>query len=164
MIALAIALAIATATATPAAAFENMNWAYEAEPVAKVQHVSHVAKKRTYRKAVKRKSRVYKPLNQTRVLAFEHRDEPPRPVCAGPVRGVGEQYVSEAGAVDRAIKAWQETVRYDLGEGYMDTKNAEDIQFRCTRSSIGEIAGQTFQRCEWQARPCRPMLTNGTAQ
>ena len=160
MIALAIALAIATAT--PAAAFENMTWAYEAAPV--VEQVSHVSKKRTYRKAVKRKSRVYKPLNQTRVLAFEQRDEPPRPVCAGPVRGVGEQYVSEAGAVDRAIKSWQETVRYDLGEGYMDTKNAQDIQFRCTRSSIGEIAGQTFQRCEWKARPCRPMLTNGSAQ
>lgn len=75
--------------------------------------------------------------------------------CRAPVRGVGSQWIGEAGALDAAKKDWRERVRYDYGESFLDMINARDERHRCGRTSIGEVAGQVFHRCEIIARPCK---------
>jgi hypothetical protein len=81
--------------------------------------------------------------------------EEPEKICAGKVRGLGTQWIGEAGALEAAKKDWMERVRYDLGESYLDLSNAEDFVRRCGRVSIGEVAGQVMHRCEITARPCK---------
>jgi tetratricopeptide (TPR) repeat protein/protocatechuate 3,4-dioxygenase beta subunit len=52
------------------------------------------------------------------------------------------------------------TVRFHLGEKYMDLSNARRVVYTCSRSSIKEggvtTLGQTFTRCEIEALPCHP--------
>jgi hypothetical protein len=84
--------------------------------------------------------------------------------CRGPVRGVGTQWVTEEGALDAAIKDWRERTRYDHGEIFVDMTNALDVRKRCGRTSIGEVAGQAFHRCEIIARPCKAEFTDGMAK
>jgi hypothetical protein len=76
-------------------------------------------------------------------------------ICKDKVRGLGTQWVGEAGALEAAKKDWMERVRYDLGESYLDLSNAEDFVRRCGRVSIGEQLGQYMHRCEVIARPCK---------
>ena len=83
----------------------------------------------------------------------------PQPSCLKPVSVVGSQYLNDAGAEDSAKKGWAEAVRFHHGEAFMDMANARDYARRCTRSSIGEVAGQVFFRCEITATPCRPAFT-----
>jgi hypothetical protein len=81
--------------------------------------------------------------------------EEPEKICAGKVRGLGSQWVGEAGALEAAKKDWMERVRYDLGESFLDLSHAEDFVRRCGRTSIGETLGQVLYRCEITARPCK---------
>jgi hypothetical protein len=81
--------------------------------------------------------------------------EEPERICAGKVRGLGTQWIGEAGALEAAKKDWMERTRYDLGEAYIDLSNAEDFVRRCGRTSIGEVAGNVMHRCEIIARPCK---------
>jgi hypothetical protein len=82
-------------------------------------------------------------------------------VCGPPVRGLGTQWIGEEGALDAAKKDFMERVRYDLGESYLDLKNAQDFVSRCGRVSVGEVAGQVMYRCELIATPCKPKFVEG---
>src|SRR3990170_9140788 len=94
----------------------------------------------------------------TRVKAFVKRVEDDRR-CLDVQRGVGTQWVTMDGAEDAAKKDWMETVRYDFGEKFMSIDHAQDYRHACSRSSVGNVAGQVFFRCEVKARPCRaPMV------
>jgi hypothetical protein len=100
----------------------------------------------------------------TRVKAIEQREPEPKKGCLAPVRVVGSQWATEAGAEESAQKAWAEAVRFNAGEAYMDLNNAVGYQKRCGRSSIGEMVGQTLTRCEVDAAPCRPPFTAGASK
>jgi hypothetical protein len=90
------------------------------------------------------------------VRAYVKREDGKKaPQCLTSMRGVGTQWPTEAGAEDAAKKDWMETVRYDHGEKYMSIEQAQDYRHACSRSSIGDVAGQVFYRCEVTARPCR---------
>jgi hypothetical protein len=80
-------------------------------------------------------------------------------LCLAPVSVVGSQHVTENGAEESAVKGWAEQVRFSHGEQFMDINSAEGYAKRCTRSSIGELAGQMLHRCQLVARPCRPALS-----
>lgn len=83
------------------------------------------------------------------------------PICTkGPVAVVGSQYLNEPGAEESAQKAWHEAVRFHYGEAYMDLARAKEYRHRCSRSSIGEVVGQTMHRCEVSAIPCKPAMTS----
>jgi len=84
--------------------------------------------------------------------------------CRGPVRGVGTQWLNEEGALDAAVKDWRERTRYDHGEIFVDMTHALDFRKRCGRTSIGEVAGQVFYRCEVWARPCKAEFSEGVAK
>jgi hypothetical protein len=109
------------------------------------------------RRKVRRHYRRRAPERDVRYYAPpSYRDDGPDVTdCKAPVRGLGTQYVGEAGALEAAMKDWRERVRYDIGEKWMDAQNALDFQKRCGRTSIGEVAGQVFYRCEIIARPCK---------
>ena len=77
-------------------------------------------------------------------------------ICLPAIRVVGSQWVTEAGAEDSAKKAWMEKARWLYGESAMDLASAKDYARCCSRSSIGEVAGQMQHRCEVEATPCRP--------
>jgi hypothetical protein len=98
----------------------------------------------------------------TKVQAIEQREPEPKKNCLTPVRVVGSQWATEAGAEESAQKAWAEAVRFNFGEAYMDLTNAIAYSSRCGRSSIGEVVGQTLIRCEVDAAPCRPPFTAKT--
>lgn len=100
----------------------------------------------------------------TKVKAIEQREPEPKKGCLAPVRVVGSQWATEAGAEESAQKAWAEAVRFNAGEAYMDLNNAVGYQKRCGRSSIGEMVGQTLTRCEVDAAPCRPPFTSGASK
>ncbi len=85
----------------------------------------------------------------------------PVKVCHAPVRVVGSQWATDAGAEESAQKAWAERVRWEFGEAAMDLNAAQGYQRRCSRSSIGETLGQTLHRCEVSASPCRPAFEDG---
>jgi hypothetical protein len=88
--------------------------------------------------------------------SVEQEDQDDFRICApGPVRGLGTQWLAQDGAMDAARKDWMERTRYDLGESYLDLKNAKDFVSRCGRVSIGEAMGQSMMRCEIIARPCK---------
>jgi hypothetical protein len=131
---------------------------YETPKVEKVSHVQ--PKKATKAKAKKSKSKP-KP-------AYSFRP-PPQPVaeapkCYEPITVVGSQWAGEGGAYESAVKAAKEAVRWKIGEMAMDPANWQDVQRRCSMSSVGEIVGQTFHRCEIRLTPCRPGMVNGGAK
>ena len=78
--------------------------------------------------------------------------------CLDPIRGLGTQWIGEEGALQAARKDWMERVRYDHGERFIDMTNARDEINRCSRVSIGEVAGQVMYRCEIWARPCQARM------
>ena len=94
-----------------------------------------------------------------RVYGYERRDDDERyrtgSECRDRKRVVGDQHLTVAGAQGQADKAWQQDVRFYLGERFMDVKNAEGVRYECSRSSVGETLGQILHRCEVSARPCR---------
>lgn len=73
--------------------------------------------------------------------------------CRPPFESVGDQAISEALAQDAAEKAWQQGMRFDMGELWADPAYAENKEWQCVKSSIG--AG-IFHRCRLRAHPCRP--------
>ena len=75
--------------------------------------------------------------------------------CLEPVRGVGTEWIGQEGALKAARKDWMERVRYDHGERFIDMTNDREEVTRCSRVSIGEVAGQVMYRCEIMARPCQ---------
>ena len=82
------------------------------------------------------------------------------PRCRDMRRAVGDQHLTLDGAKKAANDAWAATVRFHLGEKFIDLGNARQVSYECSRSSIKEggvtTLGQTFTRCEIEARPCRP--------
>ena len=109
-----------------------------------------------YRKVVRRRK------TRARVRAYSHRDEEKEYnwTCKRKVRAVGSQWIDAVGAKKSAIKAWREAVRFDYGERYGDWANAKGVAQGCSRSSIGQILGKVFYRCEISATPCRAPLTS----
>jgi hypothetical protein len=95
----------------------------------------------------------------TKVKAIEQRET--KQSCLSPVRVVGSQWATADGAEESAQKAWAETVRFNHGEAFMQLDQAVGYQKRCSRSSVGEVVGQTLIRCEVDAAPCRPPFTAG---
>lgn len=153
---IALMLALAIATATPAAAFENMAWQYETvTPI----EVSQPARPKKARKRHHVKRATPPP---AKVYAYEERPEDGK--CYRPLTVVGSQWVGEQGAYDSAVKAMKEIVRWSIGEAAMDPQNWKDVKRRCSMSSVGEVVGQTMHRCELTVVPCRPGLTEGSAQ
>jgi hypothetical protein len=75
--------------------------------------------------------------------------------CRETKRVVGSQHLTVSGAKNEADKAWIQSIRFYYGEVFMDMSNAKDIKYTCSRSSVGETLGQTFNRCEIEARPCK---------
>jgi len=75
-------------------------------------------------------------------------------------RAVGDQHLTLDGAKKAANDAWAGTIRFHLGEKFMDLTNARHVNYTCSRSSIKEggvtTLGQTFTRCEIEAQPCHP--------
>ena len=73
---------------------------------------------------------------------------------------MGDQHLTVDGAKKAANDSWAGTVRFHLGEKYMDLSNARHIVYTCSRSSIKEggvtTLGQTLTRCEIEAQPCHP--------
>ena len=53
-------------------------------------------------------------------------------------RAVGDQHLTVEGAKKAANDAWAGTVRFHLGEKFMDLNNARNIVYTCSRSSIKE--------------------------
>lgn len=107
----------------------------------------------------------------TRVLGF-HKSADDRididpVVCRPYIAVVGSQFVTKNGAEDSAIKAWQEQVRYEHGERFMNWDGADKQQVRCVRSSVGELGSKAFDmtvkfyRCEVKGRPCMPPFETG---
>jgi len=95
----------------------------------------------------------------------EHRHDDGRGFhCLDPIRGLGTQWIGTEGALNAARKDWMERVRYDHGERYIDMTNARDEVSRCSRVSIGEVAGQVTYRCEIWARPCQALMEETPSQ
>ena len=139
----------------------DMMWAYDnAKPApAKVYH-HQVAKPKPVKK--KRKTYAKKAAPQgTAVMAYSERSQDGK--CYRPLTVVGSQWVGESGAYESAIKAMKERIRWDIGESAMDPAHWKDIKKRCSLSSVGEVVGQTFSRCELTATPCRPPVEPGSA-
>ena len=116
----------------------------------------------TYRAPAPQRYAVHTSRRPERVYAYvrherraHHRHHRRSWKCEDRVRGVGTQWIGTDGALNAARKDWMERVRYDFGEVYLDMTNARDEEFRCSRTSIGEVAGQTFYRCEIWATPCK---------
>ena len=81
-------------------------------------------------------------------------------LCRELRRAVGDQHLTVEGAKKAANDAWAGTVRFHLGEKFMDLSNARHIVYTCSRSSIKEggvtTLGQSLTRCEIEATPCHP--------
>ena len=97
----------------------------------------------------------------TRVYGYErHEILDETPGCRDVRRAVGDQHLTVDGAKKAANDAWAGTVRFHLGEKYMDLANARNIVYTCSRSSIKEggvaTLGQSLTRCEIEAQPCHP--------
>lgn len=97
----------------------------------------------------------------TRVYSYERRaaaDE--GGTCREVRRAVGDQHLTVEGAKKAANDAWAGTVRFHLGEKFMDLTNARNIVYTCSRSSIKQggvtTLGQSLNRCEIEATPCHP--------
>jgi hypothetical protein len=99
----------------------------------------------------------------TRVYSYERREvyeETGGHSCRDMRRAVGDQHLTVEGAKKAANDAWAGTVRFHLGEKFMDLTNARNIVYTCSRSSIKEggvtTLGQSLTRCEIEAQPCHP--------
>jgi len=98
----------------------------------------------------------------TRVYSYERREtlEESGRNCRDIRRAVGDQHLTVDGAKKAANDAWAGTVRFHLGEKFMDLNNAHHIVYTCSRSSIKEggvtTLGQSLMRCEIEATPCHP--------
>jgi hypothetical protein len=75
--------------------------------------------------------------------------------CRDTKRVVGNQHLTVNGAKAEADKAWIQSIRFYYGEVFMSLENAKDVKYTCSRSSVGETLGQTFNRCEIEAKPCK---------
>lgn len=82
-------------------------------------------------------------------------DRDDRGGCRDIKRTVGDQHLTVPGAKAAADKAWIQMVRFHYGEVFMTLENARGVRYTCSRSSVGETLGQTFSRCEIEARPCK---------
>ena len=96
-----------------------------------------------------------------RVYSYERREAAEEgPNCRDIKRAVGDQHLTVDGAKKAANDAWAGTVRFHLGEKFMDLSHARNIIYTCSRSSIKEggvtTLGQSLTRCEIEARPCHP--------
>lgn len=134
--------------------------AYESSGIA-----AQRAKPRRYRGA--RSAANHRQYVQTErdVRLYRHDEKPRRHVqCLDRVTVVGSQWANEAGAEESAQKAFMEQVRWQSGEQFLDIRNADGYAKRCSRSSIGEVIGQTMHRCEVSARPCRPVMERAEAK
>jgi hypothetical protein len=153
------AFAILAAVANPARATDwdwpHSEWGAPRAPVQKAR-------------ARRNNRRAQSSYERERIRGFRNReyelsveDEPDwKPVgeCAYKIRGLGTQWIGEEGALEAAKKDWMEKVRYDLGESFLDLKNARSFVHRCGRTSIGETMGQVMYRCEMVARPCQGVM------
>ena len=97
----------------------------------------------------------------TRVYSYERRENIEEGHnCRDTRRAVGDQHLSMDGAKKAANDSWAGTVRFHLGEKFMDLNNAKHIVYTCSRSSIKEggvtTLGQSLNRCEIEAQPCHP--------
>ena len=102
----------------------------------------------------------------TRVYSYERREERREIAeeggrgCRETRRAVGDQHLTVDGAKKAANESWAGTVRFHLGEKFMDLTNARNIVYTCSRSSIKEggvtTLGQSLTRCEIEATPCHP--------
>lgn len=128
---------------------------YDAPKVQKASAPKHAAKPKPRPKS-KPKPYAYRAPPKDLALASEQITR-----CLAPVRVVGSQDVRESAAEESAKKAWMERVRFESGEMFQDIGNAQSYAKRCVRSSIGEALGQYFHRCEVEALPCRPGMTEG---
>lgn len=154
-----VALALAMALAVPSAA-EELRWDWGFGSGSPSAH--HRGSGRRYHR--------HRRHSRTKVMAYEKRAKESRDAdrnkhaakCLGRVRGLGTQWIGTQGAMDAAKKDWMERVRYDHGESYIDLTNAQDLESRCGRTSIGEVAGQVTYRCEIVARPCRAPMQEVT--
>ena len=101
----------------------------------------------------------------TRVYSYVQRDDDDgdRGVCRDVRRVVGDQHLSVDGAKKAANDAWAGTVRFHLGEKFMDLSNARRVVYTCSRSSIKDggvtTLGQSLTRCEVEASPCSAART-----
>lgn len=100
------------------------------------------------------------------VYAYERRydeDEMAGRSCKDLRKAVGDQHITVDGAKKAANDAWAGTVRFHIGEKWMDLNNARHLVYTCSRSSIKEqgasvtTLGQALNRCELQAQPCAPL-------
>lgn len=114
-----------------------------------------------------RDGRCYRPRQQARahtgarVYSYVHRENFDNgPTCRETRRAVGDQHLTQDGARKAANDAWAGTIRFHLGEKFMDLSNAKHVNYTCSRSSIKDggitTLGQTFTRCEVEAQPCHP--------
>jgi hypothetical protein len=130
----------------------------------KVERVSHVPTKKAKPKKRKPIARKAAPKDDgTRVAAARYEAEDGAK-CFAPIAVAGSQWIGEEGAYESAVKAAKELIRWQIGEMAMDPANWKDVKRRCSMSSVGEIAGQVFHRCELVATPCRPGFSNGVAK
>jgi hypothetical protein len=137
--------------ATPVQAFDMLP-NYDTAP--KIEKASHVHKQKAHKAKPKKRK------------AYSFRPVAPAPVndgskCYDRITVVGSQWVGESGAYESAVKAAKEAVRWQIGEMAMDPANWQDVQKRCSMSSVGEVVGQTFHRCEIRLTPCRPGMSEG---
>lgn len=101
----------------------------------------------------------WRPRYRPPVYGWRQRHQPHVPAtddkhCKPLIRVVGDQRPTEEGAKEQADKAWMQETRFRYGERYMQMNQAKDRRYACSRSSIGEIVGQTMLRCEVIAQPC----------
>lgn len=99
--------------------------------------------------------------NPTRVYSYVRRETADdHGICREARRVVGDQHLTVDGAKKAANDAWAGTIRFHLGEKFMDLANAKHIVYTCSRSSIKEggvtTLGQSLTRCEVEAQPCHP--------
>lgn len=87
-----------------------------------------------------------------------HRHDDRDRSCKQAYKVVGNQHLTVDGAKQAADEVWAGTVRFHIGEKFMDLANARSVSYTCSRSSIKEAGistlGQTLTRCEIEARPC----------
>lgn len=81
------------------------------------------------------------------------------------IKAYSDEKVARDGKTE-AIRRWSGMVRSELGELFMDFKNAADKSELCWQSSTGErltdkVTGGN-ERCMVEARPCRAERTKGS--
>ena len=104
--------------------------------------------------------------DEARVYAYERRwndDEDAGRACRDVRKAVGDQHLTMDGAKKAANDSWAATVRFHIGEKWIDLNNARHITYTCSRSSIKEqgasitTLGAALSRCELSAQPCAPL-------